>query len=65
MEMSAHAYNKYLTPEHLAGMRLQELLANVHPQDRVRLETLHEEEEEALKEQIKNTTIKRTKYGES
>ena len=66
MIMNALAYNKFLTVEHLKALPLKELLCNVHPQDRARLESLYEDElETAEKEQKEKQTLKRTKYGES
>jgi hypothetical protein len=70
MIINARAYNKELPESYLSQLRIKQLLCFVHPQDRVRLETLYEDEQNALREKelemMKNTKaqIKRTKYGE-
>jgi len=44
MILNARAYNKMLTTEHLSAMGIEELLANVHPSDRERLQKQWENE---------------------
>jgi hypothetical protein len=67
MIISIRAYNNVLTEEHLNKMEIEELIANLHPQDRVRLETLWEEEQETLRNQLRKEGLppKRTRHGES
>lgn len=43
MYQNIRSYNNVLTVAHLSNMSFKELLANCHPSDRVRFETLYDE----------------------